>query len=177
MYRMRLCAVALAFGFCMATALAAPAQQTSQPASRTYVRPSDRAKAGDTGAAPGRINNRIDNRTLTTHGTVYQQMKAQREDERQNRLYSRYQPKPNAEDSAKPVLPGTGKPASSLSPTSRAQASEPVRAEPTLPSAALRYDENGDKIKLPGTLGNVQVGGSIQIRGGYRTDPSPERQR
>ena len=177
MYRIRLCAVALAFGFCMATALAAPAQQTSQPASRTDARSSDRAKAGDTGAASGRINNRIDNRTSTTRGTVYQQMKAQREEERQNRLHSRRQPKPNAEDSAKPLLPGAGKPTSSLSPTSRAQVPDPVKAQPALPSAPLRYDENGNKTKLPGTLGYVQAGGSIQIRGGYRTDPSPQRQR
>ena len=177
MYRVRLCAVALAFGCCMATALAAQAQQTSQPALRTDARSSDRAKAGDTGAASGRIDNRIDNRTSTTRGTVYQQMKAQREDERQSRLHSRYQPRPNAEDSAKPLLPGSGKVAPARSPTNRAQAPDRVRAERTLPSEALRYDENGDKIKLPGTLGHVEAGGSIEVRGGYRTAPSPERER
>ena len=175
MYRMRLRAVALTFGCCMATALAAPAQQTSQPASQTDARSSERAKVGDKGAASGRINNRIDNRTSTTHGTVYQQIKAQREDERQSRLHSRYQPKPNAEDGAKPFLPGSGKVAPARSPTNRAQAPDRVKAERTLPSEALRYDENGDKTKLPGTLGYVEAGGSIEVRGGYRTAPSPER--
>lgn len=177
MYRMRLCAVALTFGCCMATVLAAPAQQRSQSASRTDARSPDRAKAGDTGAASGRINNRIDNRTSTTHGTVYQQMKAKREDERQDRLHSRYQPKPTVEDGAKPLLPRSGKLTPSHSPTNREQAPDPVKAEPTSPSAALRYDENGDKTKLPGTLGYVETGGSIEIRGGYRTAPSPERER
>jgi len=175
MYRMRLCAVALTFGCCMATALAAPAQQTSQPASRTDARSSDRAKAGDTGAASGRINNRIDNRTSITQGTVYQQIKAQREEERQGRLHSRYQPKPNAEDSAKPLLPGSGKVAPARGPTSRAQVRDPVKAEPTSPSTALPYDEKWNKTKLPGTLGYVEAGGSIEIRGGYRTEPSPKR--
>ena len=231
----RVLAAVLAFGWCMVSGLSAPGQ-TSYPASRPD------------GASPGRLTKPIDNRTSTTQGTVYGQIKAQREAERQERLHSRYQPKTNAAagpkpfvrpsaialgDSApgdsnlqplanKPLYGGAGKQAAQgadlargkavyygadkpetaevditrrqasyysagmpgaqgTEPTriraSRAQVRVPVVAEPTRTSAADRYDADQTKSGIPDLLKDVDVGGSVEIRGQLRSGSTLDGQR